>query len=816
MKLFKKSLLFLLAIVVLAVLGVFIYLQTLKPQYSGEITMKGLKDGVEVFYDDYGIPHIYAQNEEDAYYALGYVHAQDRLFQMEMMRRVGAGRLADILGPDLVQTDKFLRTLGIAQKAEEAVEMYMSSDTAAYQRDALAYLSGINHFIENGKTPLEFTLIGIPKEKFTPKDIYLIVGYMGFSFALALRTDPIVEKVYKQYGTDYLKDLAHDWPAGWERIPTQKKDSVMELSPPYEEQDALPSAMEGVSAMLDNLPVPLWLGSNGWVVAPKKTKSGKVLFCNDTHIRYGQPSVWYEAHLEAPGLSVYGNHLGGFPFPFTGHNRFAAIGLTMFENDDIDLYREKKNPENPNQYWANDQWEEMKIREEVIKVKGGEDVRFEVRTTRHGPVMNEVIPEIYQREKEPVSMWWIYDKFPVKILQAAYKFSHAKSIADVRTASSMVAAPGLNVMYGDIEGNIAWWTAAKLPIRPEHVNGKLFLDGASGKDDPLGWLDFEQNPQSENPESGFVYSANNQPDTMGGMVHQGYYVPEHRAKRIMELLNNENDWDTEKMKGIITDMVSNDYVELAKQVISNLDENTRSSSETHVKAAAILNNWDGDHQLDDVAPTIWYKLLYNILEMTLRDELGEADFNTFLSTHLMKRTFPILLKNDSSLWWDDVNTEEKETRDFIFTKAFDRAVSELSRQLGGNVGEWKWGKVHTIEHVHPIGRKPPLDKVFNVGPIPIMGGNEVINNTGFTLTGDGSYKALYGPAMRRIIDFADLENSLSVLPTGQSGNVMSDHYADQAEMYAKGEFRKQMMNREEIEKTAKGKLVFNPELEFQH
>jgi len=215
--------------------------------------------------------------------------------------------------------------------------------------------------------------------------------------------------------------------------------------------------------------------------------------------------------------------------------------------------------------------------------------------------------------------------------------------------------------------------------------------------------------------------------------------------------------------------------------------------------------------LNDVAPVIYYKLIYHILQKTVADELGDEDFQTFLTTHLMKRTIPILIKNDSSLWWDNVNTPDiRETRKMIFSEAFEQTVRELEDQLGSNILEWAWDKVHTLEHVHLVGRKKFFDKIFNAGPFPVPGGNEVINNYGFTMNGEGHYKVKFGPSMRILIDFADIENSLSINPTGQSGYFMSEHYDDQAEMYNKGIFRKQMMNREEIENTQTGRLVLKP------
>jgi len=804
-KLIKKLLLFVLLIIVLVCAGGYIYLLNQKPQYSGKITLEGLQREVEILFDEYGIPHIYGQNEEDVYLALGYVHAQERLFQMEIMRRFASGRLSEILGKKLLKTDRFFRTLGMDRSAQRSVEKNFKDNTEPVQKAALSYLAGINQFVEMGKRPIEFTILGIPREKFTPKDIYLVGSIMAFGFAEGFKIDPIIAKAHKKLGMEYLRDWSIDWAPGAEKIPIYKSNYT----------DTAAKLGSTISHIVANLPVPPWIGSNGWVVSSEKSKSGKVIFANDAHMAYSQPSVWYEAHMECPGFSFYGNHAAGIPFGLVGHNRFAAWGLTMFENDDVDFYREKANPDNPNQVWVDDHWEDLEIREEVIKVKGQEDVVLKVRISRHGPLMNAVSEKLAAIDSDPVSVWWAADKFPSSVMHAFYLFAHARSMDDARKAASLIDAPGLNVMYGDIEGNIAWWASDKLVKRPAHVNSKLFLDGSSGKDEPLGWYDFSENPRSENPPWGFVYSANNQPEKMEDILYPGYYVPENRAKRIVEYLDSDKKWAVGDMKSMSTDVSSPVLAAVAKEIVETIEnDQAAKKSPNHEKAIQILKEWHGAHQLDDVGPVIYYKLLYYIMENSMADELGEDDFQAFISTHLMKRTTAVLIPNDRSLWWDNVQTKNvRETRKMIFAKSFEQTVSDLETQLGSDISQWRWGKVHTLEHGHLLGRQKPLDKLFNVGPFPVMGGNEVINNLGFRLNKGGYYKVKFGPSMRRIIDFADIENSLSVNPTGQSGNFMSRHYDDQAQMFNRGEFRKQMMNRKEIEAACKGKLILSPELE---
>jgi penicillin amidase len=447
-----KIILALLIIIPAALLGGLMYLYSLQPQYSGRLTLAGLQQEVEVIFDPYGIPHIYGQSQEDVYFALGYVHAQERLFQMEMMRRVAAGRLAEILGEKLVKTDKFFRTLGLLEQADLNAALFFKDPSAPWKKAALAYLAGVNQYVEQGDTPLEFRILGIPKEKFTPKDIYLNGALMAFGFAAGFQMDPLVTRTYHKLGWDYLKDWVLGWPPGAQKIPVYPSNYSAAA-------EALPSA---IHEMMADLPVSAWIGSNGWVISGKKTKSGEVIFANDTHMAYSQPSVWYEAHLECPGFSFYGNHAAGVPFALIGHNRFAAWGLTMFENDDVDFYKERLNPENPNQVWFIDHWEDLNIRQATIKVKGGKEITFKVRSSRHGPILNQVDDMVAQAGSDPVAVWWAFNKFPTQSIQAFYVLAHSRSIKDARRAASMIDAVGLNVMYGDRDGDVAWWASAKL------------------------------------------------------------------------------------------------------------------------------------------------------------------------------------------------------------------------------------------------------------------------------------------------------------------------------------------------------------------
>ena len=461
--------------------------------------------------------------------------------------------------------------------------------------------------------------------------------------------------------------------------------------------------------------------------------------------------------------------------------------------------------------WFVDHWEKLTLKNETIKVKDSADVNLIVRDSHHGPVCSDVMNDFVDVTTDPVAVSWTFLKFPTNLFDICYQLNHSKNIEDTRSAVSCISAPGLNFIYGDAKGNIAFWGAGKLVKRPPHVNSALLLDGSSGKDEWLGWYDFKDNPHSENPPEGFVCSANNQPDTIDGILYPGYYTPNDRSLRIRAALSENKKFDVDDMRVLNTDVASASEPGVATTLINVIGDKIKNKSPEHKRALEILTAWNGDHQLNDVGPTIYYKLIYTILFNAMADEMGEKDFKKFLSTHVLNNTIPSLMKNDTSVWWDDILTKINiETRKEIFEISFDQCIKELKEQLGKNPDNWKWGRVHILEHVHPIGTKKPFNKFFNVGPFPLPGGNETINQQGFIMNREGVYNIKFGPALRRVIDFADPENGESILPTGESGNFMSKHYSDQAELFIKNATRKEMMNRSEIEKKCKDKLTLQP------
>ncbi len=439
MRVLKRLLLFVLGLILLLIIGVWIYSFYASPSYEGQLELKELENPVDVYFDDNGIPHIYAESQYDAYQTLGYVHAQDRLWQMELIRRIALGRLSELFGEKLLKVDRFFKGLGIEDATEKALQK-LDTTSKAYKLTQ-SYLKGVNQFIENGKTPLEFHMLGVEKEPYTIRDVYHVFGYMAFSFAVAYKTDPLLNEVKGKLGAAYLEELLE----ATESNVTAIKNALV--------QNVKGSMITEVQQVLETLPIPTFIGSNSWVVGPNKTANKKVIFANDPHIGYAQPAVWYQSHIVTPDYEMYGFNLALTPFPLLGHNRNYAYGLTMFENDDVDFFYEEDHPSDSTKYATENGYQKYQIATRKIKIKGAEDVVFEQRISRHGPLMNEVLEGL--NTTRPVAMQWIYTKEENQLLDVAYELSHAKSLEGFKRGAAKLHAPGLNMMYGDASDNIA-------------------------------------------------------------------------------------------------------------------------------------------------------------------------------------------------------------------------------------------------------------------------------------------------------------------------------------------------------------------------
>ena len=747
------------------------YVHSKQPLRSGSLHLHHLQAPVKVAYDERGVPHIRAENETDLYRALGYVHAQDRLFQMEILRRLALGELAEIIGPTLLENDKLMRTLGIRAKAEQLAAT-VDSTHAAHQA-LLAYLDGINQYQASHKPPMEFDILGITPRPFTPKDTIAVSGYLAYSFAAALKTEPVLSYIRDKLGRDYLRNFDTEWhpqgvlePSALSARDWQGLEHLAQVS-----QDAT-----------DMLGLPLLEGSNAWAISGKHTVSGKPLLAGDPHIAYSVPAVWYEAHLSAPGFELYGHYQALVPVALLGHNSQFGWSLTMFQNDDMDLVAETPHPEHPSQVWHQGQWVDLQSRSETIAVKGAAPTTLVVRRSPHGPLINAAYQDALGTT--PIALWWTFLETDALVLDAFYALNRADTLEKARAAASNIHAPGLNVVWANAQGNIAWWAAAKLPIRPEGVNPSFILNARAGEAEKQGFYHFSFNPQEENPSRGYILSANQQPQPRSGVPVPGYYNLAERAQRLDQALSEpQRRWDMAAAQALQKDIgnaygprILHELVPLLTNVITDPYEKS---------LLDILRRWDGNYTRDSLAATIFSQVLYEIAKAAMADELGQLRFDNLLKTRIFESALPALIADASSPWWNNIHTPEKETRAQTVHAAWRNALQHLNSVYSSSLQAWAWGKTHTLTHKHPLGLQAPLDKIFNVGPFPVAGGRETPNNQAHPI-GPAPWSVAYGPSTRRVIDFADATQAQGINPVGQSGVLFDRHYADQAASFVEG------------------------------
>lgn len=771
-----KRRLILLTVVVASAAGAgYWYVHAKLPQRAGEATVPGLSAPVAVRYDARGVPHLQAANETDLYRALGYVHAQDRLFQMELIRRLARGELAEVLGSKLVPTDTLFRSLRIR---EQAARMAARADPQSRSWQALqAYLDGVNSWQSSHPRPVEFDLLGIAERPFTAEDTLSVAGYLAYSFAAAFRTEPALTYIRDQLGPDYLKIFDLDW----------HPDGALRPALAASDWRSLENLARLSHEALGDAGVAQFEGSNAWAVAGSRTRSGRALLAGDPHIGFAVPAVWYEAELSAPGFNLYGHFQALNPFALLGHNRDFGWSLTMFQNDDVDLIAEKTHPDDANQVLVDGQWHRLERTEQQIAVKGEAPVSITLRRSPHGPIVNDVLGDT--AGATPVALWWAFLETDNPILEAFYQINRADSLDKMRAAAAQIHAPGLNLVWANAAGDIGWWAAAQLPIRPQGVNPTFILDGSSAQADKLGFYPFSANPQQENPASGYIVSANYQPPA--AMPIPGYYNLPDRGRQLERQLSAAHvKWDLDNSQALQLD-TRTDY---GPRTLAPLLNTLRQVAEGVEQQELVeqLAAWGGDYPLESTSATLFNQFLYELAYAALHDELGDTWFQALINTRAIDAALPRLAAEVDSPWWTLRGSPQPTDRTAIVRLAWQRSLAHLRELYGDDPGLWQWGKAHTLSHNHPLGQQKPLNLLFNVGPFAAPGSHEVPNNLSAKI-GPAPWPVNYGPSTRRLIDFADPAQALTINPVGQSGVPFDRHYADQAEDYVQGRYRKVQM-----------------------
>jgi penicillin amidase len=795
MKIFKTLLKLFLVLVGAVVIAALFLITGIKhgaiPKYKGDLIIQGLDSDVTVYRDERGMPHIYASDEHDLYFSTGFIMAQERLWQMDLIRRATTGRLSEIFGESMVKTDLFLRSLTMSTKSK----IVISNEDPAIVECMKAYTNGVNAYISAAgrKLPPEFRILGYKPDPWKLEDIANIIGYMGWDLASSnLSADIFNYRLFQKLG----------YTRGATLIPDFKAVTTYAF-PDYRLSDtALKSAQEFITSLdkLKALGVVSFSGSNNWAVSGSRTETGKPVFSNDMHLGLTSPGIWIEMHQVIPGkLNVTGVIVPGEPFVVAGHNEKIAWGMTNLMVDDIDLFAEKINPDNHNQYYFNNEWKDMVVRDEIIKIKGGKADTLRLSFTHRGPV----ISEFKGVEDASLSMRWSgYDMSDE--LKAVYKINRASDWDEFRAAISLFRSISQNFAYADVDGNIGLNTGGGIPVRKGY--GSIIRNGETDEFDWKGFVPFSQLPSSFNPGTGYVSSANNK------TVNEEYpyyisfrFYPPFRITRIRQMLDEKEKFGIDDFKRIITDQHSY-YAAILTPYILKLKEHQAEMNPLESASLKILEDWDYDMKANLAAPAIFEYFRISFSKNLLADELG--DLFKQLPAAINDNYIYKIIQTGADEWVDDVNTKRMETLDDIIKKSFTDCIKNLSDACGSDPNKWKWGNIHKITLEHPMSKVKILDRIFSLNSkeYGIGGSNHTVCPYSYT---DG-FKVNDGASERHIFNTADWDESYSVIPTGISGVPASEFYLSQTRTYLEGKFYKDHFSEAAVKAAAKYTLVLKP------
>lgn len=758
------------------------------PQFSGHALVSGIKAEVEIIRDSYGVPHIYAQNEPDLYFALGYAMAQDRFWQMEFYRRLGHGRLAEIFGEDLVETDCFFRLLGAA-----GINKQFPEDRAFITN---AFADGINAYLtdHSSRLPIEFKLLRYKPEPWAVDDYIAILKVINWSLSMGWWVDLTASKILEKVGETKFNQAFPVWPDDSAAIIPQEGKILSTLS------DIILKTLSQVEKRA-NFTAPAV--SNNWVVSGLKSASGKPILANDPHLMLTNPSFWWEAHIVCPTINVSGYAIAGAPGIAMGHNRHVAWGVTNVMVDDVDFFIEKINPDNPHQYLYKGRWEDMKVIEEIIRIKGKDPVKTQILLTRHGPILKEITEDSKHRA---ISAKWAFAD-GLQSAKAPYLLAKATNINEVVEALKYWELPSQNFVFADTDGNIGYWCCATIPIRSKG-DGFLPVPGWNGDYEWKGYVAFEDRPHLINPEKGYIASANNKVSTKNYPYFiSRYWEPIDRITRIHQLLNTPGKLSVEQIKQMQQDIYCELASELTPKIVQAL---TKTSSDADVqKVQEMLSKWNFKMEKDSVAACLFEMTFRNMMENIFKDELGDELLQQYLKTSAFPpRALRMLIRKGTSPWFDDINTANKETIQDIIAQSVKQTIRQLKDEFGDDMTRWVWGTKHTLTFEHPLGKKKPLDHIFNIGPFPVGGSHLTINMKFYSY--EKPYNVFFGASYRMIVDLSNTNVANHVLPTGESGQLGSAHYKDQLDLYLNGKYHPAWLERTDIDKHAKGTLILKP------
>lgn len=720
---------------------------------EGQFQVPGLENPVKITFDTWGIPHISASSKDDVFYSLGYIQAQDRMIQLDLFRRLALGRLSEVAGMKALEVDRFFRTLGLDRYSKKIAAA--ADQKAEHIQVIKAYLRGINDYLKSQHLGVE-SYLWPEIEPFTLADVYAVAGYMTYSFDLGLKDD-LLRLNTARLDPALRKDLLGA---------SMSKSNELQIN---ESPMHLPKIVDEYMDKIGRLE-----GSNSIVIAGNRTQSGKSILANDTHIRYSNPSIWYEAALKAPGMEIYGHFLPLIAVPLIGHNESHAWAITIFNNEDIDLIPETAG-RSPQSIVRDGQELALTPYKSKIHIKDAEPVELTLYDSPYGPEVGSIF-----KEDKKISLRWGYFNQKNDSLRGFYELIFADTTEKAQDAIYQIDSPSLNISYTNHTGDIAWWTTGMIKKTADSYNS---------------FIPKSEHPQAINPAKGYIHSTNDKPSPMS----LGHYIYPQRRDRLEFLASEKEFFSIEDIKELHRDSKIDYHYPIVLALRSSiLKDNPEYAINYSFSAFAVLERWKGHHPVHSVAPTIFYQFCYEILKETLGYHLDKKIVEDFMESEKGISFLLTIIKKPHSMWWDNPETKHPESMNETLLIAWKETLHYLESQYGTNVQDWYWGKAHKLLVKHVFSEIPLLGPLFTIGPRAASGGKESLNKISFPF-GPAPFTPTSGPATRIIVDFSNPLESLGIIPTGQSERVFDPHFKDQLDLYLAGKYRSQILRMNEKE-----------------
>ncbi len=766
----------------------------LPPNYA-RVFLESLHGPVEIIRDKWGIPHIYAQNEHDLFFAQGFVHAQDRLFQMDVNRRLGLGQLSEIIGTSGLASDRFARFFGWSRVAEAQIA---GADAVTLEVVA-AYTAGVNAFIEQGKLPIEFSVLAYKPKPWQPRDISAWGAVLAWGLSVNWETELIRSQLLEKLGLEKAAQMSPNYTDSYETILRDAQVGTHLAA-------ALLDAYHDVMAHLPLGPAPIGqgIGSNNWVIGGQKTKSGRPILANDPHLPPIFPTIWYANHLVGGDYNVTGYGIPGVPGVIIGHNEHVSWGVTNAFPDVQDVYIERFHPQNPCLYEVDGDWFEAEVVTETIQVRGRKPVVETVRYTRNGPVISDYLPE----EVGHLSIRWAsYARN--NHLGAVLAMNRAHNWQTFREGLRHWGFPSQNIVYADVEGNIGYMLPGLIPKR-RRGNGLVPSPGWDSRYDWAGWIPFEELPCRFNPPDGVIATANNlQVGDNYPHLLTGEWLPPYRAMRILQLIEAAKPVtleDNGRFQQDTHSLIAQRFMQAALPILTTQSHAT--SQETW--AIELLCQWDSDMHPDQIAPTLFFGTLVHFTHAVITQAVGE-DLAMALMGKGRGEGYPSLpfheISPELALNWLETGAPEwVGSVKPLLLPALKKTLDVLTDRFGREPEGWRWGDLHKIELHHHLTHLPGVGRLWKPLEMRIGGDGYTVNQTDVSPHFPPDPVNIIA-SCRLIMDVGEWDNSLASLPGGQSGHPASPHYQDGVEDWLNGRYHPLLFSRERIEAAAEGWIL---------